>query len=144
LTGDDSEFEGATVVGDLCQALSGRVFFSFVMLGEREMPASESALHSILLEYMCSYKSNGVATTLERARELHVATYNEWTTGHAYSCARAFPVNSTNVCLKEFIGEIKDGLKDVRSVQTCTDEEGKGGATFIGSSNVCCNMPSYV
>lgn len=141
LTGIDAEFEGATAVGELCQALSGRVFFSLVFLGEGEMPAIEAALHGILLEYMCSFTSSGVAASQDQARELHVTTYKEWSTGRAHSCAKAFPVHNSGTCLRDFIGDITSMNGD-RSAGPCTAENASG-ETFLDPSAMCCDAPTY-
>jgi hypothetical protein len=105
---DDSEFEVATAVGDVCRALSGRVFFSIVVLRREARATSEAVIQAVLLEYMCSFNNSGMASTAAEASQLH----EEWTTGYTRSCAKAFPVRPSIFCAKEFVKELR-GLKGV-------------------------------
>jgi hypothetical protein len=135
LKGDDSEIEVATGVGDVCRALSGRVFFSIVVLGENARAASEAIIQAVLLEYMCSFNNSGMASTSAEAAQLHLASYEEWTTGYTRSCAKAFPLRPSTFCAKEFVKELR-GMKGVRSCTNGTKEE-------AFALDGCCNGPIH-
>jgi hypothetical protein len=94
-------------------------------------------MQGLLLEYMCSYKMSGMAVTRGQAQELHVASYEEWTTGHAHSCAKAFPIGASDVCVKEFVDELRGAMKTPQLLGPCTGVQMDSRTGMA----VCCNLP---